>query len=258
MRQVRCFFALAGFLLAVCSSGCSTAPSDEQLARFNEIEAAFADAATPEEYLRVAGAYGKLYDDGVNSAAVLFNQGNAFARADRHGNAIACYRQAIRLEPGNESIQANLDSSMMATGASENPPDWFCRIVVWQNSIGYGSKFVIATIFVVLTSILAMAARRSAGPLLGRAAVISGLLACVTVSSAVYDWYRFEHQKSGTIVSQDAVPRTGNGSDYEAAFNQPLREGTEFHVEEERGKWVRIAIPGLGRGWLQRDKVVLY
>lgn len=238
--------------------GCSTAPTDEHAARFDEIEEAFANASTPEEYIRVAGDYDQLYKDGATSAAVLFNQGNAFARAERHGNAIACYRQALRLDPANESVVANLRNSMRVTGATDAPPDWFRRILLWQDTIGYTAKFLLATTAIVVASLLILIASRSRTVITSRLALLSGILAVVLIASAVFDWYRFECVSSGTIVRTGVVPRTGNGESYEAAFNQALAEGTEFIVDEERGDWLRIRVPSVGTGWIQRGTTVLY
>lgn len=248
-------------LMAICLLsflGCSNAPSDEHAKRFNEIEDAFADASTPEDYIRVAGDYQKLYEDGATSPAVLFNQGNAFARAERHGNAIACYRQALRLEPTNASISSNLRNSMTVTGATDLPPSWFHRILLWQDAIGYAPKFVLATVVIALASLLALVARRIRSSVAFRLSLIPGILAVVLTASAVFDWYRFEHVQSGTVVEAGVLPRTGNGESYEAAFNQPLAEGAEIVVDEERGDWLRITVPGTGSGWIPRGTTVLY
>lgn len=244
--------------IALTAPGCAEGPSSEQLKSFAEAESAFNAAKSAEDYLRVAGTYEQLREDGVRSAAVLFNQGNAFARAEQHGRAIACYRQALRLQPSNESIRANLMTALSATGAVEPPVGWFRRIVFWHDWLNYQSKFYFASALLVFTSVMLLAAKKARSGLAARVAVGVLMLASIAVMSAAYDWYRFEKVRSGAIAIAGVTPRRGNGSSYEPAFTQPLPEGTEFDVSERRGDWFHITVRRIGSGWVKADEVVIY
>ncbi|MFK7822452.1 MAG: tetratricopeptide repeat protein [Planctomycetaceae bacterium] len=243
-------------LLALC--GCSTAPNADESRLFEQAEVAFASATDSEDYIRVAGTYQQLVEDGVRSPSVFFNQGNAFAKAERYGRAIACYRQAMRLDPTADSVRSNLQTAMRKTGAVQPAGDWLQQVFFWQDWTSYASKFYLATALLSLAACSIVLARRKPGAVASRTAVFLSGLAIIAISSAVYDWYRFERIVSGTVVESNVTPRTGNGENYEPAFNQPLPEGTAVTIAEERGDWLRIFVKGTGNGWIQRDTTVIY
>lgn len=253
-RIVQCLIVAQ---VAFVSVGCSRGPTPAEQKRFEQAEASFAEAATPEEFLRVAGTYQQLLDDGLGSATVLFNQGNAFVRAEQPGRAIACYRQALRLRPRSAAIRANLETVLAKTGGAESPPGWFSRLIFWHDDIGYGDKFVLVSVMLSLTAMLVLAGRVWPGRLIFRTALVLSMLSLLAVTSVLYDWNRYERHEQGVVTSPEVTPRKGNGESYQPAFNRPLTEGTEFEVVEHRGHWLRVRVAA-GECWLPDSDVVVY
>ena len=258
MSRFRYQLVLAGTVCSLLLTGCAGEASVEQRQRFNDAEIAFQNADSEQQYLRVAGSYQQLRDEGLQSVAVLFNQGNAFARAEQHGHAIACYRQALRLEPNNNAIRNNLELTMNQTGVTEPPVGWVRRIMFWHDWLGYESRFYVATLLMVLAGLGLIVARRTRSWLASRLGVGLLVVSVAVVTSAVYGWYRIEMTQWGAVVANGVVPRTGNGENYGPAFNQAVPGGTEFFVSEQRGDWLSIVIPGVGDGWVESDEVVVY
>lgn len=64
---------------------------------------------TEEGYLRAIELYKKAIDKSGTSAAIYYNLGNAYYRADSLAKAIICYERALRLDPTDEDIRANLE-----------------------------------------------------------------------------------------------------------------------------------------------------
>jgi len=248
------FLWLSLSCLSICLTGCGTNPPADQQAQFEAAERAFKDAESSEEYLTVAGTYQQLIDEGLQSASVFFNQGNAFMRADRVGRAIACYRQALRLAPSNTTIRSNLQAALAQTGGSDPPDSVFCKLVFWQNWIGYATKFYLATTLLAMTALLLVAARIKANRTLRTCGIVFSTIAIV---SAAYDWNRFENRLSGVVIAETKAFK-GNATSYEPAFSTTLAEGVEFTVNEQRGDWVQITIPAVGDGWVPTESVVVY
>ena len=138
---------------------------------------------------------------------------------------------------------------MNQTGAAEPPVGWVRRIMFWHGWLGYESRFYVATLLAVLTSLLLIVARRTRSWLASRVGLGLLLVSLAVVASAVYGWYRIEATQWGAVVADGVVPRTGNGANYGPAFNQPVPGGTEFFVSEQRGDWLSIVIPR-SRRWL--------
>ena len=245
-------------LLVLAAVGCGTSPSASQRLKFEEAERAFQAAKSADDYLLVAGTYQEIVDSGMSSATVFFNQGNAFMQAEQPGYAIASYRQALRFAPTDSSIHNNLQAALRKTGGSDPPDNWVRRVLFWQDWIGYASKFKLATGFLVLTSLCLIFARLLANRSLRTCGIVLLIGSVVTTASAVYDWYRFEHQVSGVVVTGQVIARKGNDTTYEPAFNAPLREGTEFRVLETRGDWSRVMVGDVGEGWLPSESVATY
>ncbi len=243
--------------LSVLLMGCGTNPPANQQARFECAQLAFDDAESTDEYLTVAGTYQQLIDDGLLSAAVFFNQGNAFMRADKVGRAIASYRQALRLAPSDTAIRSNLQVALAQTGGSDPPDDLFCKLIFWQEWIGYSMKFYLATTLLALTSLLLVAARIQKNRPLRTCGTVFLVGSTVAIASAVYDWNRFENRQAGVVIAETKAFK-GNATNYEPAFSTTLAEGVEFTVNEQRGDWLRITIPTVGEGWVPAENIVVY
>lgn len=64
---------------------------------------------TKEDYLEAIRLYNAaIKKDGI-SAAIYYNLGNAYYRVDSLAKAIICYERALRLDPTDKDIRANLD-----------------------------------------------------------------------------------------------------------------------------------------------------
>ena len=91
-----------------------------------------------------------------------------------------------------------------------------------------------------------------------RFTAVACVLALVTALSAGYDTYRYEWIRHGVVTSKELVARKGNGESYPPAFTEPLREGREFRVLEERERWILIRLRDGVEGWVPTNGVELY
>jgi tetratricopeptide (TPR) repeat protein len=253
-RAIRNLFLIG---LAVALSGCAGNPSAELAQQFQAAQATFDRAKTPEDFLRAAAMYQEILDSGFVSGAVLYNQGNAFQRAGQRGRAIACYRQAQRYRPRDPYLDHNLRSALNAPPAPARPLIEY--LLFWQDWVSYGGKFRWFAGLGVVTFTVAVAALYVPRRRWLNAVAAAGLAGTLILGlSAGYDGYRFAALRHGVVAAREAVARKGNADSYEPAFTQPLAEGAEFEVREERGDWLLVRLSGAKEGWLRRDQVVVY
>jgi len=248
-------------LLLICCllllSGCGR-PLDLDSARvFQDAEKTFAQARSPDDYLKAAAMCQEILDRGYVSGAVLYNQGNAFMRAGQRGRAIAAYRQARLYLGPDPFLEANLAYAL------GNQPPAHRRPVIeyllfWQDWTSYPAKFQIAAGGVGVTFAIAVAAIFFRRRLLVRAAILGLAVALLLIVSAAYDWYRYQWHVHGVIVQKQTVLRKGDAESYEPALTAALEEGAEFELVERRDDWILVRLPGDQEGWLSDRSVALY
>lgn len=246
-------------LLAGLLAGCGRQTTAEHVQLFEQAQEVFNTAKTPDDYRKAAGMYQQLLDDGVVNGMVFYNQGNAFMRAGDLGRAIASYRQAMPYRPNDPLLLANYRAALEKGSHTPQAKPVLDGILFWQDWISYPSKFILVMGATIVTFLVALAVLLGTSNriLLGISVAMVVVTSIMTVS-AVYDWYRFEIVKHGVLVVPSVTARKGNSMTYEPAFQQELREGTEFYVVEKRGDWLRIQMPGGAEGWIEAKDAVQF
>ena len=131
-------------------------------------------------------------------------------------------------------------------------------ILFWQNWISYPKKILIDTLAASLTFLTALIAFFWRPKLMNRVAIAMLLLTIIGGASAAYDWYRFDLVDRGVVIKDGTVARKGDAEGYAEAFTKPLPEGAEFLLQERRGDWILIELPGAQEGWIQAVNAVVY
>jgi len=213
--------------------------------------------AIQNEFRRVASMYQGLLDQGTESGAILYNQGNAWYRAGEPARAISSYRKAQRYLPNNPYLVANLKTVAISENPAERSTLW-TALLFWQNSISYPLKFHLALAAAFLAFTAAMIALFRREKVYVKLAILLTATACLAISSALYDWYRFDRMEYGVVLAAQTVVRKGNSPQYEAAFGEPIPGRTEFIVRDKRGQWILAEFTGGESGWVPFGDVVVY
>jgi hypothetical protein len=239
-------------------AGCGRSADGELLRKFQAAQEAFDKASRPEEFLKVAAMYQEIVDSGVVSGTVFYNQGNALVRARQPGRAIAAYRQAQRYRPRDPDLEANLHSAQGADAPAAARRPLIETLLFWQNWLSYPEKFYAAATVAALAFMLGLAALATRHRLWRRLSLAALVLTGVVCLSAAYDWYRFDCVVHGVIARPKVIARKGNAASYEPAFTEPLAEGTEFRLHEQRADWLLVELAGGEEGWIEQDAAALY
>ena len=249
-------------VLGLLTGGCSGTPDLESSRQFQNAEQAFSRATGPADFARVARQYQQINSGESLSSAVLYNEGNAWMRAGETGRAIASYRQAQRYRPRDPYLAANLQNALAASAGSTRSGDASGiagYVFFWQDWLSYPEKFTTTTTLLAVTLIICLLSQLSRiHVLFRRLSVATAALFLLMVFSTAWDWHRFEETTHGVVIVDKSLARKGNSESYESAFTDPLNEGTEFVVLEERADWLHVQIADAGTGWLQKRKVVTY
>jgi len=220
------------------------------------------EAAAQEKYFQAIGLYRRLIDEfGVHSGGVYYNLGNAYALAGDVGRAIANYRRAARLTPGNADLLANLSVTRSKVATRVEPAgggrlvrtllaphyDIPARVRMWVmcGALGLGWMGL---------ALRVDARRRGVVPL----GVVAGLFVVGVLGavSLVAEDRGGRSDREAVVVAESVMGRKGpDERGYEPSFVRALTAGVEVRVVEERSGWVLIRLGDGRETWVPRASI---
>lgn len=245
-------------LFVVCRSGAAQSDDLAPERLFDQANQRFITAESPAQFEEAAAMFQAVLDQGKVGSAVLFNLGNSWMRAGKPGRAIAAYRQASLLAPRDVIVESNLEMARASVGTTAPDRTWWSRVIFWQGWISASEKARAISVLLAIAVVLGLLGRLRRGPFLVRAAA---LLFAVTVLIAIslgVDLYEQRPDTHGVIIRQGVIAKKGAAESYADAFNETLREGTEFKVVSRDHDWVHVALKDGLDGWVPLEDVSLW
>lgn len=231
------------------------------------VEALNGSSVARAAFERSADLWRRSIREGADGPAGWFNLGNALLRAGRVGDAIVAYRRAEMLSPSSDDIAANLaearrrvDRPIEADATDLN----FSDLSSWWDPISTGGRVLIGIVawfvfwgLVYLRTGVASETRRAEreGVTAAWRSGIAGSLAITIFAGATVavDLLLPRWRAVAVVTSGEAALRSGNGDAFEVLTTEPLSEGVEFVILEERPGWWRIRLPDDTQGWISRE-----
>jgi len=210
--------------------------------------------ASKEAFRRSANRFKILVDDGIENGMLWYDLGNAQLQAGEVGEAIAAYRSAKRYLPSNGRVSANLDyarSLVINPMNLEDTPSILKRLAFWHESLPTQIRLYLGIILWFTFWALISVRIFRVIPGFKTSAIVTGLSAlalCISVSADIAD----QRQSHGVLTAQEVIVRKGNGTNYEAMFQEPLHEGIEFEIVGNRRDWLHIRLPNGSEGWIEK------
>ncbi len=262
-------FSLFSFLFSLSPALAGDLSRTEQIETFNEALWAFDHGnelrrSNPAEAARAfRGAVDKfqrLADSGVENGKLYYNLGNACLRSGELGRAILNYRRAEKMIPNDGHLDANLEfaRSLRKNQIPTSGEQAFVKIFfAWHFGVPIRFRYAIGLGVYVLFWLL-LFARMYFKSIRWGLAIVPCLVVWLTLGCSV--WYaEFARSKDrdGVITADEVIVRKGNGEGFEPQFEQPLHQGVEFSVLEQRKDWIHIRLPDSKTGWIRSRKAEL-
>jgi len=251
-------FAANGVRLLACSA---SAADSAALAR--ETMEAAQQLYESGQYAPAAQAYEQLVAQGYADSALFYNLGNAYYKAGDYGRAILNYRRAQRLAPRDPDIEANLALARSRTvdrfeavPAGNLLEQVGLAVRGWISFDQLALAVLAAWMLFMFLLILRLGVRPGSRWRQGwrYALAVAGVVLVVGLLATGSYLYAAGRPAGGVVVVSQVDVTSGPGSHYVTEFT--LHSGAEVSLLEERGNWVRLALPGQDlEGWVPASTV---
>ena len=238
---------------------------DQQVNILDEAQASYDKAASllrsdPESadamFRESSDRFQLLIDSGIINGDLYYDLGNACLQSGDLGRAVVNYLRADALNPTDPRIEANLSHarSLVRPQVTKDGSDALLhRLTFWHHGWPVKWRLVLfASAWTILwASILIRIWRRYPGFLW-----FTGIAAVVTIAFGASTFISIassDASQQGVLIRDDVVVRKGNAESYSPQFEQPVNQGLEFRVLEQRPDWLHIELNNGESGWIPRS-----
>jgi tetratricopeptide (TPR) repeat protein len=210
-------------------------------------------------YAAAAVSYRNVLRYQIRDPVLEYNLANTEFRLGNLGQAILHYERALRLDPSDREIVANLDFAR-SFRHDQLEADRPAAVVRWvyllQHRLGPDRQAwgVLAVVWLI-AALQAWCFSRPGGWTAAHGWVLGALLMILAV--ACTSWYttlqRLEGRRSAVVLQQVAEVLAGPGRNNPALFT--VHEGLSLWIRGERDEWLQVSRPNGLHGWIPKDAV---
>jgi hypothetical protein len=229
-------------------------PNESVATSWSEAENAFASALAAPVGSRQAKAFytnsallfEALAQTDDRPASAFYNAGNAWFQTNKLGRSIAAYRNAARIRPFDQALLENL-AAARALALNKVPES---RSILERTPISWLRVVAVVLSFCFWAMMLVCIRYQSRGwRLLTNASAIALALSVLILG------IRLSHRSIEGVITTDSVEaRKGPAYAYAPAFAQPLHDGLEFKLIDERDTWMQIELSDGRQCWIPENQ----
>lgn len=205
-----------------------------------------------KEYLTAVEKYESLLKAGVISSAVYYNLGSSHFRVGNLGKATLYYRQALKLNPGDQDTRDNLEFTRLYQMDKISPKKTFfflSALASLPDGLGLGLLSWVVVIFwwlVCLLLLLFLVYKRRSRVV--KAALVTCLVLFIFLGSSLRSGLKAEQKTLAVVLANEVEAKSGPGDDYVSLFT--VHQGLECEVAEQRGEWYLISLANGSKAWV--------
>jgi tetratricopeptide (TPR) repeat protein len=216
------------------------------------------EAYSKGEYGNAGELYQQVLAQGVHSADLYYNLGNADFKSGKIASAILYFEKALKLDPSHEDAQFNLKlANTKIADKIESIPElpiflWWKNMIFSMPSDSLASIGLLGLFAACLSFILFMIMRRM------YLKKIFFYLGCVIILTGGFLLF-FAHQQKSYITESSYAIVFSSGTTVRSAPDETgtklfiIHEGTKVEVLEELSQWSKIKIANGNVGWLKSE-----
>ena len=213
------------------------------------------------DFSKAIELYNSILNDTGESAAIYYNLGNSYYKADSIGKAILNYERALMLNPNDGDIKFNLEMAKSKTIDKITPKNevflvsWANAIISLMNESSW-AKLAIASFMVFLLSVAVY--------LFNKKSLIKKIgfsLALVALFICIFSNVFADSQKEAVTVRTKAIviePSVTVRSTPDESGTElfVLHEGTKICIEDNTmSSWKEVSLEDGNRGWIKTSMI---
>ncbi|TVQ14223.1 MAG: tetratricopeptide repeat protein [Bacteroidetes bacterium] len=218
------------------------------------------EAYKRSEYSYAVELYEQILEEGLVSADLYYNLGNAYYKNNMIGPAILNYERALRLRPSDEDTAHNLAlaRSRIVDRLDQRPElfydRWWRAAVSLQGSDGWAITSIILIIaFLGVTSVYLF----SRTVILKKVSFYVMLLVfasgALSLIFAQKQYNRLTSEKEAIIMQTRVTAKSSPSAQSPDLFL--MHEGTRVNIRNTLGDWKEISLPNGNIGWIRKESI---
>lgn len=228
-------------------------------------------AQTPEEMMKQANAYyqsekwdeaiesyEQVLNNGLESAPLYYNLGNAYYKKGVIGKAILNYERALKLEPGNDDAEFNLNLANARTvdKIREVPKlfllEWWDMLVAFLTPSGWAFiVFIFFLLFLVSIGLYLLSGNLTLQKTSIYSGIVSIAILVITIVLLISSVDRKTSYDYGILLTDIVTAKGGPGEGDSDAF--VIHEGMKFEIQDQVDQWSMIKLPDGKVGWIPQS-----
>lgn len=211
------------------------------------------------DFAGAAARYESVLESGYEAPSLYYNLGNARFRLGELAHAVVAYERAVRLDPGNDDVRANLAlvNQQLQDRIEPLPRFWLLSALEWWIELPPRRllEAMVATCWAVLGlagALLMLRRPRGWRVALRRTAWGAGL-AAAAVGGTLFA------REAGVGQAEEAVVMAAEARVLSAPSAEggltvfTLHAGTKVRIDQRSGEWAEIVLADGKVGWLELD-----
>ncbi len=237
------------FVLLLIAGTIAAGPLDK---KFEEGNKYYQDG----DYITAVSVYENILSQGYESSELYYNLGNSYFKVGKIGYAILNYEKSLKLAPGDEDAEYNLELAKARTvDKIKEVPRLF--ILEWSDEFlsalsVHGWQIVVVALYVVFIFFIGLfllgksSSQQKAGFILGTVSFV----VLIAFSIILFASYNRETTSDYGVVVAETVP-VKLSPDVKSNDAFVIHEGLKFSIEDDLQEWTKIRLPDGKVGWLQ-------
>ena len=218
------------------------------------------EAYDQKQYAKAIDIYETVIEENGATSQLLYNLGNAYFRSNETGKAILCYERALRIDPTDEEIKANLEFAQnhIRDEVLEQHEIFFVAwFYAFVGLLGVNAWAIVAVsaFMLFLTGIVVFLLVRNRGMRsIGLVMAVGGLMVSVFGNIAALLTYNTLTDDTQAIVMKEEVTMMSAPGSSTALVK--IHEGRKVTVTDDSIEdWKEIQLEDGTIGWVKRNDI---